>query len=234
MRSLQTLVWHGMRALPPRLASALLALTVSVLFAGCSTVNNGIGEYAHVLVQRHRIRLPSAQTVAANPYPQLYVRTPDGQATLVLGNVDGQREDWYGHGNVVVFLRHGQVIKTTGLATNLHGLLEPSDNAFARGLQHLSGPVTYTRYEDWPDYRYGIPVTAQLDPVGTTQITILGVRHNVLHVRETLSSRVTHYRAVNQYWVDTSDGLIWKSIQHVAPGESIVLIQLKPYTRLLP
>lgn len=210
------------------LAGSLLAL------GGCTSISRSTTDLLKLAVNQHRSQMPTAAQVAANRYYQMYVRTSTGQAVLILGNLDGTREDWYGHGNVVVFLRHGQLVKTTGLAQNLEGLHEPADNPFARGLQHLTAPVAYTRTEDWSGYRYGVPVHAQLEPLGRTQIDILGTPHEVLHVRETLNAPAAHFHAVNQYWVDPQDGLVWKSVQQVVPGQAITLVQLKPFRGALP
>jgi len=183
-----------------------------------------------LLVSQHRNHAPTAATVAALPYYQLAASTRDGQAVLILGNVDGTREDWYGNNHVVVFLEHGQLTGTAGLPQNLDGLRQPADNPFARGLQHLEAPAEYTYTVDWsPGYRYGVPVHARLSPAGTAQIDILGQAHEVLRIDEELDAPAAGWRATNHYWVDPTDGFVWKSVQQIAPGQPITLVQLRPY-----
>lgn len=211
-----------------------LLITLVLTQGGCTSISRSTSDLFKLTVSQHRSQMPTAAQVAANRYYQMYVHTSTGQAVLILGNLDGNREDWYGHGNVVIFLRHGQIVKTSGLAQNLEGLHEPADNPFARGLQHLTAPIAYTRTEDWSGYRYGVPVHARLEPLGKTRIDILGTSHEVLHVRETLDAPAAHYHAVNQYWVDPTDGLAWKSIQQIVPGQAITLVQLKPFRGALP
>lgn len=209
-----------------RLAAALAMAAL----AGCTAVSSSSVDAVKLVIDRHRQHTPSAAEVAARPYYQMKATTRDGQAVLILGNLDGPREDWYGSDGVVVFLEHGQVVKTAGLPQNLDGLQQPAANPFASGLQHLAGPLDYERTVDWsPGYRYGVPVHARLVPAGTEQITILGQPHTVLRVDEQLDAPAAGYRATNHYWVDPSDGFVWKSVQQVAPGLAITLVQLRPY-----
>lgn len=168
--------------------------------------------------------------VAAKPYYQLQASSPDGKAILILGNVDGLRQAWYGAHGVVVFIEHGRVVQTTGLGQNLDGLQLPADDPFVRGLHTLTTPLTYRLGKDWsPGYRYGVQVDATLTPAGHEQISILDQTHDVLRVDEQLSAPALHYRASNHYWVDPQDGFIWKSEQQVAPGLTLQLVQLRPY-----
>ncbi|WP_225561703.1 YjbF family lipoprotein [Rhodanobacter sp. DHB23] len=205
---------------------AALAVTVQT---GCTPVSSASVDAVKLLVNQHRHQAPTAATVAALPYYQLAASTRDGHAVLILGNVDGAREDWYGSHHVVVFLEHGQLTGTAGMPQNLDGLHQPADNPFIRGLQHLSAPVEYTYTVDWsPGYRYGVPVHARLTPAGSAQLDILGQSHDVLRIDEELDAPAAGWHATNHYWVDPADGFVWKSVQQVAPGYPITLVQLHP------
>ncbi len=173
----------------------------------------------------------TAEQVAAKPYYQMRATTDRGDALLVLGNVDGQRQLWYGKDGVVIVLVHGRVVQTIGLAQNLDGSRVASTaNPFVSGLHKLTMPVAYTREDDWsPGYRYGVPVQATLSPEGYIDIDILGTSHHVLLITEQLTSEVTRYRAANRYWIDPQDGFVWKSEQQVLPGLTLTLTQLRPY-----
>jgi len=216
----------------PRRHSLLLVAWPLLLLAlhGCSDLSRSSVD-AVKLVVHHRPHVePTAAEVAAKPYFQLQVTSPVGSAVLILGNVDGSREAWYGTNQVAIFIEHGRVVKTIGLDQNLDGVQLPADDPFVRGLQTLGAPMNYRLSKDWsPGYRYGIPVDATLTPVGHEQISILGTTHQVLRVDEQLSAPALHYRAINHYWVDPLDGFIWKSEQQVAPGLTLQLVQLRPY-----
>ena len=205
-------------------------LLAALVLAGCTAVSSSSIDAVKLAIRQHHQPPLTAAEVAARPYYQLEASTPSGHAVLILGNLDGKREDWYGAHGVVVFLEHGQVVRTAGLPQNLDGLQQAADNPFARGLQRLTAPVEYTRYEDWsPGYRYGVPVHVRLTPAGTGQLAILGQTRTVLRVDEQLDAPAAGWHAVNHYWVDPADGFVWKSVQQVTPGLPITLVQLRPY-----
>lgn len=214
----------------------IAAPLVAMMLSACSTVPRSLTQGAGLYWQQRSDKLPAAADVAAIPYPQLYVRTNRGHAVLVLGNVDGDRQIWYGKGGVVIFIEHGQVVKTVGFKQNLAGMQQSADNPFARGLQHLDAPITYRRTQDWsPGYRYGVPVTSTFTRNGEpTDLSILDHSHRVVQVMEQVTATDMGFHATNRYWVDTVSGLVWKSEQQIAPGETLTLIELKPYRKAAP
>jgi len=222
----------------PRSAWRHLLLVLPLLLPGlhgCNDLTRSSVDAMKLALHGKPTVRPSAAEVAAKPYYQLQATSPEGSAVLILGNLDGQRQAWYGAHGTVVFIEHGRVVQTAGLSQNLDGLQLPADDPFARGLQTLTAPVSYRLGKDWsPGYRYGVPVDATLTPVGHEQISILGTTHDVLRVDEQLSVPALHYRATNHYWVDPRDGFIWKSEQQVAPGLGLQLVQLRPYRERRP
>lgn len=213
----------------PALAYGSLMLGVLVL-SSCTTLSSSSIDALKLAFHREHPLTVTAAEVDARPYYQLLATTRTGEAVLILGSLDGAREDWYGKDGVIVMLARGQLVRTVGLEQNLDGLRQPADTPFARGLQHLTGPVDYVFHEDWsPGYRYDVPIHARWVPGTTGQLTILGHTRTVRRVDEYLDAPLAHYRAVNQYWVDPRDGFIWKSVQQIAPDLSITLVQLRPY-----
>jgi hypothetical protein len=175
---------------------------------------------------------PTPASVAAKPYFQLQATSPDGQAILILGSVEGDLEGWYGQGGQAVFLKHGMVVRTLGLPQNLDGTLWSSGNPFIAGLQTLNAPLESTRLVDWsPGYRYGVTVHERFAPAGMEDVTILGTVHHLRRFDAQLSAPAAALAGVNHYWVDPIDGFIWKSHQIVAPGLPLDLIQLRPYQK---
>lgn len=214
----------------------LLAWSLLLLgLHGCTDLSHSAIDTMKLAAHPHPHVLPTAAEVAAKPYYQLQVTSPQGSAVMILGNLDGHREAWYDPHQAIVFIEHGRIVQTVGLAQNLDGLQLPASDPFAHGLQTLTAPVDYSFSTDWsPGYRYGVHVDARLIPVGSEQITILGTPHQVLRVDEQLSAPAAHYRAVNHYWVDPQDGFVWKSEQQVAPGLALQLVQLRPYREQQP
>ena len=215
----------------------LLALSLLLLLGvhGCTDLSRSAVESARLSLHRKARVDPTAAEVAAKPFYQMQATGPQGSAVLILGNVDGQRQAWYGADQTVLFLDHGRVVETTGLGEDLDGVHLPADDPFARGLQHLTAPLVYHYRVDWsPGYRYDVPIEARLIPAGKTQITILGTRHEVLRVDEQLSAPAAHFSATNHYWVDPQDGFVWKSEQQVTPSIRLALLALRPYRQPQP
>ncbi len=215
----------------PFVAVSLAAL----LSSGCTTVSLGSLDALKQAVDHRSAVHPTAASVAAQPYFQLQVSSHDGQAILILASVQGPWLGWYGPDGQAVFLRHGLLVKTLGLAQNLDAVRLPQQDPFAAGLQHLQRPLTYTRVMDWsPGYRYGVQAQAQLSPKAMENVEILGTVHHLRRIDERLHSTEAGWDVVNRYWVDPADGFIWKSRQYAAPGLPLELIQLRPYRQSPP
>lgn len=228
-------VAHGSHAVFSRHAIAV-AGAVCMMLASCTDVSRSSLESVRLAWRGQPKLSPTAEQVLAKPFFQLRATTSKGDAILNLGNVDGQRQLWYGKDGVIVVLEHGRVIQTVGLIQNLDSshVRSPGD-PFAIGLHKLDAPATYDREDDWsPGYRYGIPTHGQLSPSGSTDIDILGTPRHVLLVTEDVSAPTVGYRATNRYWVDPQDGFIWMSEQQVAPGLTLKLVQLRPYRSATP
>lgn len=219
-----------MRVLPAlRYCTLGLTALACVLLAGCSAVSKGSVETLRLAFHRSKVA-PTAESVSALPYFQMQVNAPTGQAILVLAKVEDGRLGWYGGQHDIVFTRNGVLVKTVGLPQNLDSQSLGQGEPFDNGLQNVRGPVDYTRRMDWsPGYRYGIDLRGHIEPRGEETVTILGQPHQLLRYDEQLTVVSTGQRMDNRYWVDPSDGFIWRSQQHVAPGFSLELIQLRPY-----
>lgn len=212
------------------LVRALLAACVLSLLVGCTDAARGSMDSMRLFWKGTPRLSPTAEQVAAKPYYQMRASTARGDAILILGNVDGRRQYWYGKDGVAVVLQDGRIVQTIGLEENLDGSRMASRDPFGDGLQLLKVPAGYDRIDDWsPGYRYGVPVHAQLMPAGSAEIDILGVPHHVDMVVEQLSAPEARYQATNRYWVDPADGFVWKSEQQVLPGVRMTLVQLRPY-----
>nr|WP_257644077.1 YjbF family lipoprotein [Luteimonas salinisoli] len=214
--------WRASRVVGAAALAALLA-------SACTTLSlSNVASIAHAI--RAGDAEPTAEEVAAAPYYQLQASTAAGTAVLVLGNVDGSRELWYGAPPTLLAIEHGRVVRTAGLEQNLDALRPPDEDPFVRGLHRLDAPVSYRRVEDWsPGYRYGVAVDARLSPAGVETVEILGTPRRLLRIDERVESAAAGLAASNRYWVDPEDGFVWASEQTVAPGQSIRLVQLRPY-----
>ncbi|MBT2117264.1 YjbF family lipoprotein [Dyella sp. LX-66] len=220
-----------MTSFPWRASLRLAALAAaSGIVAGCTDVSLGSADTIRQAIGGGTDVHPTAASVAAEPYYQLQVNAPGGEAILLLASVQGGLESWYGQDGQAVFLRNGVLVRTVGLEANLDHVAFDGGDPFASGLQHVQAPIEYRRVLDWsPGYRYGITAVAQLEPKGVESVDILGQRHQLRRYDEHVRADGASFDVTNRYWVDPADGFIWKSRQHVAPGQTLELIQLRPY-----
>lgn len=209
---------------------ALMA-AASLLLAGCTSVSRSTVDTMRLAWQGTPKLSPTAEQVHAKPYFQMRAITAHGDAILILGNIVGARQYWYGTGGAALVLEDGRIVQTIGLAENLDGSrINSANDPFAHGLHALGATTSYDRVDDWsPGYRYGVPIHATLKPADETSIDILGTAHRVRLVTEEVAAKAAGYRVRNRYWVDPADGFVWMSEQEVMPGVTIKLVQLRPY-----
>lgn len=203
-------------------------LLIALALTGCGVVGRTSLKTVQLAVRGAPDVHPTAAEVAAKPYPQIKVSGPNGGAVLVLGNVDAGRQAWYSSERSIVFLQDGLLVGTHGGTPELQQMWIEGENPF-HSLHTLNGQVTVQRrYDLMPGYRYGLHVTGTLERLGEESIEILGRTRSLVHVRETL--RGDQWKSENHYWVDPSNGFIWKSQQTIAPGIRLEITQLKPYS----
>lgn len=209
------------RSFDPIAPAALAALLL--LVGGCTTVSRTTSQSIALLF--HKAPPPTAEQVAAVPYPQLWLQAPDMSGTLVLAYEDDGRQAWFaGHEAVLYLQPNGLVSGLSSPRLKVQAQLRSSD-PFAR-------PQADTRTErtfDWmPGYRYGVVVEGRLQRIGPETITLpTGRTLALVRYEERLSG--PGLKATNQYWVDEDHGFVWKSRQTLAPGYTIEITQLKPY-----
>lgn len=215
--------------------SLALLVAVCLLSGGCTDLARGTGDTLKLVWQGTPRLSPTAEQVAAKPYYQLRATTARGDAILILGNVDGNREYWYGANGVALVLEHGRIVQTIGLPENLDRSVANGPDPFAAGLHTMRSPSSYERIDDRsPGYRYGLIAHVALTPAGDADINILGTHHHVLLINEHASTPATHESVHNRYWVDPTDGFIWMSEQEATPGFRITLVALRPYRDVKP
>ena len=55
----------------------------------------------------------------------------------------------------------------------------------------------------------------------TERITILGQAITTMRVDENCDSSSLKWRFVDSYWLDPKTGFVWRSQQHISPGEMV-------------
>jgi group 4 capsule polysaccharide lipoprotein GfcB/YjbF len=216
---------------PPKLTQRMRVTaaiaSMAMILAGCGVVGRTSIKTVQMAMQGKPDVQPTAQSVAANRYPQIKVSGSQGGAILILGNIEEERQAWYSSDRSIVFLKDGLIVGTHGGTPQLQRMHIEGVSPFHH-LHLMTAPVIVERrYDVMPGYRFGMEVTGTLERLGTEDVKILGNTRTLLHVRERL--RGQGWRRDNHYWVDSDNGFIWKSVQAIAPDASLEIVQLKPY-----
>ncbi|MCD7100378.1 YjbF family lipoprotein [Stenotrophomonas sp. MMGLT7] len=215
------------RCFPARCMGLILAAGLALVATGCTTVSRSTSDAIRLLFQGRPDVTPTAEQVAALPYPQALIQAPDLSAVLVLGQIDDGRQVWYAGRNAVYYLQgNGLLAGSAGMGRTVAIRVEGEDPFL--DLPSVQGPVAVQRRYDWmPGYRYGVPVTGSLRRTGAEDVTILGRTLHLARYEETLDGG--GLSGSNTYWADPESGFIWKSRQYLAPGHAVEIVQLKPY-----
>jgi hypothetical protein len=202
-----------------------LAAAAALLLAGCGSTSSGNTNYAqfYQLAKQSlsasfgNIRVTREQA-AAIPYASMGYSLDDGnQQLLVLGTDTGGELLWTGPSHAVIVTRDGRIVRTVGLGHDLAGLTMRNGVAPAPATA-VNGPFTTTRLEDFPELGiYGAQVSCRAHLAGQQKINILGQAITTNRVEEACQSTKPDWSFVDIYWVDTDNGLVWRSRQHIYP-----------------
>lgn len=162
----------------------------------------------------------SRAQVLAIPYATLGVRLGSSdQAMLVLEGTSAGTLQWVGGTQFAIATRNGRILRTVGFEHNLASL-QPAGPA--------AGGTDY-RY-DLPDLNaYGVAVHCSETDAGREQIEILGDAHQTEHVLEDCVAPELDWTFRNEFWRDSANGFVWRSVQSVHPGlDPLELETLRP------
>ncbi|MGH6717815.1 MAG: YjbF family lipoprotein [Alphaproteobacteria bacterium] len=153
------------------------------------------------------------------PYATLRAKVANGQrSVLVLFRYDGADLHWMSADRIALTTRAGRLVKTAGLPSNLRASDVVGGDPVSSGLHHLAGPVRKTRLVDIePGARYGIPIEMTLEPEAEETIEILDLTYDTIRVRERCHAPLLEWSFDNVYWVERSNGFVWRSTQYFAP-----------------
>jgi hypothetical protein len=198
-----------------------------LLLAGCSTVARDSVSTLVVAVKGTGNFHPTPEMVAATPYAQLLVEGPLGNALMVLGNDDSGRTAWYSNDKRVLFLEGALLVGTQGQPQDATRIAIDGPNPLDRILSLQTGTTVQRRYDWMPGYRFDVAVTGTFRRMPPEEVKILDRRVRLEHFEEQLEG--PGVSAKNEYWADPSTGRIVRSLQLVAPGQSLLITTLKPY-----
>jgi len=172
----------------------------------------------------------SKSEASAIPYASIGYRLNDGpEQLLVLATQTGSDQLWTSASHVVLETRAGHIVRTVGLPNDV-GSVTSQYKQGDTAIPTESNVRVGTRLEDLPNLGiYGAPVVCTASPQGVQTIAILGRGITTKKVDEVCRSDSLNWSFTDNYWIDTENGLVWRSIQNLSPkGEKVEVEVLRP------
>ncbi|MEI4928567.1 YjbF family lipoprotein [Aeromonas caviae] len=211
----------------------LLALSATLLLAGCSTsMQKTIETFGYVFNKPDDIVLTSSE-LRALPYASAYIKVGDvPQALVILAYVDGPRMSWVSADGVMFVTQYGRLIKTVGLPNDLRylGSLDKDPLKTSR-LDKTPSMVWYSVAEWSKKYTSGYPLSMHYTQAGNEVLNIMDHSYKTTIVEEHVVTAPDEERWLNLFWIDEQTGQVRKFQQQLGPSLPMIeMTFLKPYS----
>ncbi|WP_182975887.1 YjbF family lipoprotein [Aeromonas caviae] len=211
----------------------LLALSATLLLAGCSTsMQKTIETFGYVFNKPDDIVLTSSE-LRALPYASAYIKVGDvPQALVILAYVDGPRMSWVSADGVMFVTQYGRLIKTVGLPNDLRylGSLDKDPLKTSR-VDKTPSMVWYSVAEWSKKYTSGYPLSVHYTQAGNEVLNIMDHSYKTTIVEEHVVTAPDEERWLNLFWIDEQTGQVRKFQQQLGPSLPMIeMTFLKPYS----
>lgn len=177
----------------------------------------------------HTVSLKQASDV---PYASIGVRIGDqGERMMVLAANNGADLLWTSSSKLALSTNNGRITRAIGFENDLTGFTAVSGDMFANtptawaSIRHLTWMGDFAMQG-----LYSVEVSCTDTPIGNETIQILGQNIQTMRVDESCEAHQIGWRFVNQFWVDTETGAVWRSVQHINPKLDPIQIEiLRPF-----
>jgi hypothetical protein len=171
--------------------------------------------------------------ISALPYATLGARFGGGAPiVMVLATVDGDELRWVSADRVILVTRDGRLTQTVGLPRDLRATQIVAADPLVQILNSgvIDSAPKIGRYIDMSHQdAFGVVVESRYSIVGVETITILGVPHASLHVREHVNMPAWRWSTNNDFWIDQETAKVRKARQQYCPEVAAIEYEiLKP------
>lgn len=169
----------------------------------------------------------SLQQAAGVPFASMGIRLGDGpQIFLVLAGQPGDTFLWTSAAHVAVTTRNGRVTSTAGLPVNVDTMTLEDPDPLLAVAHGLTDEAQSTRLADYRErHLYAVRIACTAHSRGRANIAILGAQLETTRIDEDCAAAHPDWTFTDSFWIDGS-GLVWKSVQHIAPGSAPLEIEL--------
>lgn len=209
---------HAFRAAALLVLCGLAACADNPLVDIYHTVRNVSGTNNHVDVEKYRTL----------PYASMAVRPGGGSfSVLVLERAEQDDLYWQAPDRAVLVTRRGRLVETAGLTTDLSRTFSSDPDPLAEG--HPDSKTWRREIDADRSGFFGLAVEGKFVDLGEENIDLFGATRRLRHWREDCEAKATGWRFSNDFWIDSADGRVWKSVQYYLPTAApMELILIKP------
>jgi len=149
---------------------------------------------------------------------------------MVLGYVDGDKLQWIASDSASIVTQYGRVVRTVGLPNDIQFQGSSQLDILSQNPHHIDNVEKYNlslEYIDGAVKNVGLACELMFD--GEERIEILDIFHDTHRLVEVCES-TNDKKIKNIFWVDQTDGFIWRSQQRLLNGNYDIEINvLKRY-----
>jgi hypothetical protein len=199
--------------LPPQVGSQM-----RMAYQGVSGIVFGYEDY------------PITQAMVDNiPYASMRMKIGKGGAGfLILKEKNANINSWVSSDEITFNIKHGRIVETYGLFNDLNYYYGSDKDLSFSSLLKKNIPLKKsirTISLSNPEVR-GLIIEVSTEVKGLERVTILNKSYDLILIEETIINSYIKWVSVNQYWVDPSDGFVWKSNQKIAPNIPLIKIEI--------
>lgn len=204
-------------------------LLLCLLAQGCTQTQKSLGETVKLALLGPDDVEVTAEQVEGLPYASMYLRVNNGQRIfVVLGFDENGQQKWITRDRTMIVTQHGRVVKTLGLADNLHEVSNLAQDPLADPL-HLTDGAGWTRQLTWSAAGrfHAATAVSRFTHLQDEVLDLTGHRVACRVWQEEVTADGKTWR--NIFWIDTTTGQVRQSRQTLGGDDvSVETTILKP------
>jgi hypothetical protein len=209
--------------------AALAAFAAASTLAGCSSDSSSDWSEYYGLARGLVGSSPAVtlQQAAAIPNASMGVRIGDGPEAIVVLATDSSGDRlWTSVEKVAIYTRNGRIVRTGGLPRNVNTTIMLPDDPLDRLAQGRRLLPTSTKLVDFVDLgAMSVSLACETVSLGRDDIVILGATVKTARIEQKCSAPTLNWSFTDVFWMG-SDGLIWRSVQHIHPDSAPIEMEI--------
>ena len=199
-------------------------IALMVFLSSCVNMNNIAPTYNEAFVAVRGALLGfkdidiTRKSVDEIPYASALLKIGKGsKGLIILERLENKSSTWASADNVLIVIKEGKIVRTSGLPNNLIAHQTPK-KSFKDLIQSKDRVIKYVSYYsyDKPSLN-GLQVEIISSVKNIEEVEILGELKSLILIEESLQNLDINWKRINKYWVDPKTYYVWKSVQFISP-----------------